>query len=508
MSSLDGQFEYNWWVRGIYNIYTASYGAISTYNNGNEFDATIIEVAFHDNVTDAALLRDCKVRNATARASLHGMIKFLHNLSGSTVPLAFLPDSPQRVQAVTNLDGSVTVSWTAPPSGGASGDAATGYKIYRSTNGYGFDAGTNVGNVLSYTLSDVPVAQTTYFRVAATNSGGESMPTETLAVRRPSSGYPAFLIINGFDRVTRMQNVIQNSPTEGNFERQILRRTNAFDYTVQNAEAMAFNNTSFDSCSREAVDDGTVTLGNYQAVVWIMGEQTNTGSRTFNSTEQTLLTTYLGGGGRMFASGTDIAYDLINQGGGSSFCQNYLKANYVANSAGTHNVTGSGGILADVGSFDFSPPTFDPRSYPYNTAGGAYDADSPDRISALGGAVAILSYSGGTGGTAAVQYDAGTFRTVTFAFPFEVISSSSTRTNVMGRIINFLLAAPTIRSDFDLDGDVDLDDYAKLQNCFNGTGPILNGCDLQDLNFDGKVNQADRTVFGQCLNGSHVPPGC
>ncbi|HSW44729.1 MAG TPA: fibronectin type III domain-containing protein [Phycisphaerae bacterium] len=508
MAALNGQFEFNWWLRGIYNTYTSTYGAISTNNNGNEFDATIIEVAFHDNPTDAKLLRDSKVRNATARASLKGMIKFLrNNIPGSTIPLAFLPESPERVQVVTNTNGTVTVSWTAPPSGGANGDPATGYKIYRSTNGYGFDAGLNVGNVTAYVLGDIPAAQTTYIRVAAYNAGGESMPSETLAVRRPASGRSDHLIVNGFDRLTRFQNITQSAYV-GTFERQILRRTNAYDYAVQHAQAMAANNATFDTCSRRSVNDGTVNLAAYQAIIWIMGEQSSDATRTFNSTEQSLLGSYLVGGGRMFVSGADITYDLINQGGGATFCQTYLKANYVANDANTYTATGSGGILAGIGSLSFSAPAFEPKFYAYNTANGAYDVDAPDQISALSGAQAILTYSGGTGGTAAVQHDAGTFRTVTFAFPFEMINSSSMRTTVMGLIINYLQAAPTIRADFDLDDDVDLEDYARLQACFNGDGPIPDGCSQQDMNFDNKVNQDDRAGFMPCLNGPEVPPGC
>ena len=41
-------------------------GAISTGNNSNEFDATLIELAFHDNQQDAELLRDAGVRRAMA----------------------------------------------------------------------------------------------------------------------------------------------------------------------------------------------------------------------------------------------------------------------------------------------------------------------------------------------------------------------------------------------------------------------------------------------------------
>ena len=49
-----------------------AYGEINNNLIHNEFDATIVEVAFHDNTIDALLLRDPKARNWIARSVLHG----------------------------------------------------------------------------------------------------------------------------------------------------------------------------------------------------------------------------------------------------------------------------------------------------------------------------------------------------------------------------------------------------------------------------------------------------
>ncbi|MCB9850344.1 MAG: hypothetical protein H6817_06525, partial [Phycisphaerales bacterium] len=55
MQILDStEFEFTWGSRT--NPYNGSFGAISTSNNSNEFDATILEVAFHDNTEDTAML--------------------------------------------------------------------------------------------------------------------------------------------------------------------------------------------------------------------------------------------------------------------------------------------------------------------------------------------------------------------------------------------------------------------------------------------------------------------
>jgi hypothetical protein len=64
--------EVAWYNRGSSVTYARSDYAFGEINNSvinNEFDATIIEVAFHDDASDAQLMRDPKVRNWVARAS-------------------------------------------------------------------------------------------------------------------------------------------------------------------------------------------------------------------------------------------------------------------------------------------------------------------------------------------------------------------------------------------------------------------------------------------------------
>ncbi len=56
-------------------------------------------------------------------------------------------------------------------------------------------------------------------------------------------------------------------------------------------------------------------------------------------------------------------------------------------------------------------------------------------------------------------------------------------------------------ADVDGDHDSDLRDFARLQNCFTGTGPLGTGCQSADLNGDGSVNLNDYKSLAGCSTG-------
>ncbi len=500
MTLLQNTFEHTW-VDRTYATYTSSYGAICTPANGDEFDATIVELAFHDSQEDAELLRDCRVRAAMARSCVHGITKFLNSLPGSQIPLAYAPDTPRDFTVVDAGNGDVTLAWAAPLTDIARGDPATGYVVYQSSNGRGFGSPIVLGNVLTTTISGVPAGETRYFRLAATNAGGESMPTEVLAVRRPAQGVANVLVVNGFDRLRRQMNPIETFTQPAGYagkqiERQQWRKSNSYDYIIQHAEALAANGYGFSSCAHAAVADMYVQLANYDVVVWIGGVQSSE-DITFTTLEQTKITSFLSTGGSLFVSGADLAYDLINQSHGPSFAQDTLKIGYSTGDANTYAVTpATGGILADVSAFDFSPAN-----------GAVYDVREPDVLLTRTGSAACLNYSGGTGGVAGVQYTGTVYNAVSFGFPFEAISSSSVRAQVMQRVISFLLTATgPLPFDYDTDGDVDLTDFNVFRYCFKGPGKTYAAghlCLKEDADGDTDVDLADFAGFQAAFTGPH-----
>lgn len=449
--------EVAWYNRGstISNLTYArtdyAFGEINYASVNNEMEITINEVAFHDNTEDGKLLRDPQVRNAIGRANYQGLVKFLNQYYSK--PSDLLPDPPTHARAKNNGNGTVTVSWAAPVVDSAGGQAATGYVVYRSTNGRGFGNPITIagGGNLSTTISGLTAGQVYYFRVAATNTGGQSMPSEVVAVRLQSSGSTPILIVNGYDRLDRY--IMPRRAIGHNINNQLStfvepQKANACNYVIQHGKAIAAAGQYFDSCSNEAVEGGQISLSGYSCVVWIGGQQASISPLVFpafSSTLRTAMQNYLNGGGRLFVSGSEIAWDMDRDTDqtdpNSVFIQSYLKADYMFDNAyegGTlsNKINGvSGSIFNGLSNITFDAGT-----------GGIYKVGYPDVIAANGGSTVAMSYVDSTKANpyAAIQYDGATFKVVYLAFPFETILTEANRNTVMQRALDFLLAsAPT-----------------------------------------------------------------
>lgn len=433
------------WFNRTTVTYSGGYSEIDGSLFNYEMPATIVEVAFHDSSLDTLLLRDPKARAAVARATLHGVIKFMNTYdTNDPPPLAFLPEPPTNLRAVALSNGWIHLAWTPPVSSGGS-QAATNYILYRSTNGYGFGQPVAVGNVTNTVVTNLPAGGDYYFRLTAVNPGGESMPSETVGCRASTTpGARRVLVVNAFDRLDRINNLRQDVVAQsydppgnsGSIERVYARWNNAFDYVVTHGKAIAAAGWAFDSCQNEAVAANQITLTNYAVVIWAAGVESTDGE-TFSAAEQTVVSNYVASGGALFASGAEIAWDLDRPSGPSSgdraFLHNVLHAAYSADNSSNYTVVATGaGIFAGQpnGSFD-------------NGNNGIYWVKTPDVLTPLAPAIAALNYS--SGGAAAVQYDgsAGGGRTVLFGFPFETITSATRRNQYMADILAFLSPTPT-----------------------------------------------------------------
>ncbi len=430
--------EYPWYNRTSFT-YSSGYSEIDGSLFNYEMPATIIEVAFHDDATDVALLRDSKARAAIGKAAMHSVVKYM-NTYGSG-PLAFLPEPPTNPRALGSANGDITLQWGVPPILGGS-QAPTNYVIYRSTNGYGFGNPVSVGNVTAYTVSGLAAGTDYYFRITAANAGGESLPSEVVGCRTPATAEALrVLVVNTFDRFDRTTNLRQDVGAQsygapdgsGAIDRVWPRRVNAFDYIVPHGKAVSAYGMAFDSCQNEAITANLVQMSNYSIVIWACGNET-VAEETFSSAEQAKVSAFLGSGGRLFASGANIAYDLDRVSGPTTADRNFLHEQlhvaFGSDSSGIYTALATAGTIFA----GRSSSTID------NGSGGIYWVQSPDVVTPYGaGAAAALNYSGGSG--AAVQYDgsAGGGRVVFFGFPFETITSSTRRNEYMSDILTFLM---------------------------------------------------------------------
>jgi len=142
---------------------------------------------------------------------------------------------------------------------------------------------------------------------------------------------------------------------------------------------------------------------------------------------------FLSAGGDLLLSGAEIGWDLDLYGstGDRAFYNNWLKAAYAGDDAGTHQVApAASGIFAGLPSFSFD-----------DGAHGTYDVDYPDLLNARGGATANLLYQGPLGGNAGLQYG-GPYRLVHLGFPLETIYPDWIRGAVLCRSMRFLGLLP------------------------------------------------------------------
>jgi hypothetical protein len=175
-----------------------------------------------------------------------------------------------------------------------------------------------------------------------------------------------------------------------------------------------------------------VRLEDFAGVVWTLGEE-STATETFSVAEQALLTPWLQGGGRLFVSGSEVGWDLIERGTTSdaAFMRDILRMDYVSDSTSSATTTVSaqpGGMYAGIAPFSFS--------------GTEMDIGFPDVLAPVSGGSVQLLY--GTGQVAGVAWK-GNWRTVGWGFPVETVNNASVRSALLARTLEFLLppAAPT-----------------------------------------------------------------
>jgi len=256
-----------------------------------------------------------------------------------------------------------------------------------------------------------------FFRLRSSSSQGYSLFSEVLA-GAPASSAQQVLIVNGFDRASS---------------------GNTFNFIRQHGRAFKQNGYSFCSATNDAVLQGLVSLQNFLIVDYILGDE-STVDETFSTTEQESIKVYLKNGGKLFVSGSEIAWDLDYKGsaGDKDFFYNYLKSQYVNDAPNGQSAVYyqaepiSGSIFDGTGTISFD-----------NGTQGTINVKYPDVITGINGGINCLQYSGLTNQFAGTYFE-GMFpsgitagKVLCVGFPFETIYPETARDLFLNKVISF-----------------------------------------------------------------------
>jgi hypothetical protein len=279
--------------------------------------------------------------------------------------------------------------------------------------------------------------------------------------------------------------------SNGDFETVVLPG-NTFDFAFVHGKAIRDAEYGFVTVSESAVEAGLVSAANYRLVNLILGSQRQVQSQTtfaddligmrfgiYGPGVRTLLASVAGNGGGIFVSGAHVGTDLVNRPSPDEavvlFARDVLKYAFSANHAsrigsvfdvgtgfGYTSVSSTRGRGADfddssndtlqntseyhqplsgTGRSGFTTNISDLNSgdLRFNTSyhPSIYRVDAPDAIKPFGtGAQTILRYRENEF-SAAIGYR-GPYRSIIMGFPFETITSSTERANLMKFILQYI----------------------------------------------------------------------
>jgi len=164
-------------------------------------------------------------------------------------------------------------------------------------------------------------------------------------------------------------------------------------------------------------------MNDYEVLVWMTGNDSVT---TLTDEDQANLGQYLDGGGKLLLTGQNLVEDI----GQSAFFSDYLKCEPLLGDLNAYSLDGVAG-----------DPISDSTWLLIVGAVAAANQNSPAAIGALPGAFEIYHYqTDSLHRPAAVRYDNGTYKVVTFAFGCEAISGlggSTSQGNLLAGVLSW-----------------------------------------------------------------------
>ncbi|MCI1647025.1 MAG: xanthan lyase [Bacteroides sp.] len=427
--------------------------------------STIVELLSHQNFADMRLGHDPNFKFTTGRAIYKAILKFLSNQHDEDYVVQPLPVSHFAIRFGKKKN-TVELSWKGEKDPLESTAVPHEYIVYKRIGYGGFDNGIRVSDN-SYTLK-IESGIVYSFKVCAINRGGKSFPSEILSAYKSKHEKKRILIVNGFDRISGPGTInteeeegfdLTNDPgvpylydislcgAQNDFSRKHAGKTlgesgrewegmriagNTFDYPFIHGKAIqASGEYSFVSCSKGSVENGSISLENYDAVDYILGLEKedylqsdparNVHYKTFSSSLQRAFTSYCQFGGNLLVSGAYIGSDMNTIAGDQAFTQDILKYRYVHSMNESHSDSISG-LQRTI-------------HIPRMPNEESYAVTAPDCIQPTGSAFPVFAYLPDNQ-CAGVAYK-GSYNTFVMGFPFESIQQDTDRNVIMASILHF-----------------------------------------------------------------------
>ncbi len=323
----------------------------------------LLELLSHQNFLDMKFVLDPRFRFDVSRAIYKGMLRFL--ATEYHRPYVVQPLPVTHFSAELDSCGNAVLKWRPQLDPIEPSATPTRYLVYTRLDDDDFDNGFIV-DAPPAVVRNLKTGVIYSFKVAAVNNGGESFPSEIMAVcRQPNGGQPA-LIVNGFHRVAG-PGIVEAGQFEGfissldrgvpdryeigmtgeqfDFDKSSPYRSNdgpghgasfaenegkviagnSFDYPYLHGSALKACGLSFCSASSEAVMDSSVSFSCYQFVDLILGKEKETHwpksfgdsvdhvqFKTFPGWLQRTIQRYCEKGGNLFVSGAYVGSDLYS----------------------------------------------------------------------------------------------------------------------------------------------------------------------------------------------------
>lgn len=413
LETLRNGYDSEFKVYGI-GLYSAYLGEIDPDEN-SEMPSVLVELAFHDNDEDAAMLREPLMRRLSARGAYHGIVKYFADRDN--ISPVFLPDNVTALRTEVSSLGAISLFWEVPAVGDriVNGDLPAGYIVQKSKDGFGFDDGEDVGNRTYWNFTPENSSETWYFRVIAYNDGGKSFPSPVVAAKADSTVSKA-LIVDSFTKLDSDMEIMQPFPDETSSDltpRMFLEKMNSYDYVKEYGLAIDNLIPSFESMTVSMFDD--VDLSDYDIVIWFSGVDNSLEDIFLGKIDK--IKSYLENGGVLILTGSDIAAKLVFDEE-SSFLTSYLGSSFVS----------------DIDNYLFElTPDFGVLDFEMEDLSSFNNSGKNDLLETEGG-TAFIIYSDGSN-AAVIQKSF--YKTALMGFPFERVKDADVKSEIMKTILDY-----------------------------------------------------------------------